>query len=188
MASPPRLLLITDRKATKGRPLVDVVRAALSGVPAARRGEVAVALREKDLEARVLLDLARALRAVTHAAGAALFVNDRLDVALAAEADGVHLGGRSLSPADVARVAAQVGDRAHQPGRTARELLARRRRIRALRGPLEQRRADPFLQRADATAERRLSHVAHVGRAREVARLAQCDEVFEPGKFHPLCI
>jgi thiamine-phosphate pyrophosphorylase len=98
----PRLYLITDRCATAGRPLIDVVRAALAG---ASRGALAVQLREKDLEARALLALARELRAVTREAGAALFVNDRFDVALAAEADGVHLGGRSLAPADVARLA-----------------------------------------------------------------------------------
>jgi len=101
----PRLYLVTDRRATSGRPLVDVVRAALAAVPAASRGAVAVQLREKDLEARALLDLARDLRDVTRAAGAALYVNDRVDVALAVGADGVHLGGRSLAPADVARIA-----------------------------------------------------------------------------------
>jgi thiamine-phosphate pyrophosphorylase len=105
---PPRLYLITDRRATAGRPLADVVRAALAGLPPAARGSVAVSLREKDLEARALLDLARALREITGAAGAKLFVNDRVDVALAAGADGVHLGGRSLSPADVARIAPRL--------------------------------------------------------------------------------
>src|SRR6185503_18359592 len=73
--------------------------------PPEARGAVAVSLREKDLDARALLALARELRAVTRDAGAALFVNDRIDVALAAGADGVHLGGRSLPPADVARLA-----------------------------------------------------------------------------------
>jgi thiamine-phosphate pyrophosphorylase len=104
-SGPPRLYLITDRRATAGRPLADVVRGALAGLPPSARGGVAVSLREKDLEARALLDLARALREITGAAGARLFVNDRVDVALAAGADGVHLGGRSLSPAEVARVA-----------------------------------------------------------------------------------
>jgi thiamine-phosphate pyrophosphorylase len=108
-AAPPRLYLITDRGATQGRPLADVVRAALSGVPPEARGAVAVQLREKDLEARALLALAREVRAVTRAAGAALFVNDRVDVALAAEADGVHLGLRSLSPAEVTRIAPTLG-------------------------------------------------------------------------------
>jgi thiamine-phosphate pyrophosphorylase len=101
----PRLYLVTDRRATAGRPLVDVVGAALAAVPDEARGAVAVQVREKDLEGRALLELARALREVTAAAGAALYINDRVDVALAVAADGVHLGGRSLAPADVARIA-----------------------------------------------------------------------------------
>jgi thiamine-phosphate pyrophosphorylase len=101
----PRLLLVTDRRATAGRPLVDVVRDALAALPAAARGAVAVQLREKDLEARALLALARPLREVTRDADAALFINDRVDVALAVGADGVHLGGRALPAADVARIA-----------------------------------------------------------------------------------
>jgi thiamine-phosphate pyrophosphorylase len=92
----PWLYLITDRRATGGRPLVDVVAEALAGASAAP-GRVAVQLREKDLGGRELWELAGALRAVTAAAGAPLFVNDRIDVALAVGADGVHLGSRSLS-------------------------------------------------------------------------------------------
>jgi thiamine-phosphate pyrophosphorylase len=101
----PRLYLITDRHATAGRPLADVVRAALAGVPPEARGAVAVQLREKDLEARALLELAVPLREITHAAGVALFVNDRVDVALAVGADGVHLSDRSMEPANVAPIA-----------------------------------------------------------------------------------
>ena len=103
----PRLYLVTDRHATAGRPLAAVVRDALAGTPARARGAVAVQLRERDLEghAGALLALARELREITGAAGAALYINDRVDVALAAGADGVHLGARSLSPAAVARVA-----------------------------------------------------------------------------------
>ena len=100
----PRLYLVTDRHATAGRPLVAVVRDALAGTAGAR-GAVAVQLREKDLGGRDLATLARELREVTRAAGAGLYINDRIDVALAVDADGVHLGGRSLGPADVARVA-----------------------------------------------------------------------------------
>jgi thiamine-phosphate pyrophosphorylase len=103
--SVPRLYVITDRHATAGRALTDVVRAALAGAPADARGAVAVQLREKDLDGRALTALAHELRALTRAAGAALYVNDRVDVALAVGADGVHLGGRALCPADVARVA-----------------------------------------------------------------------------------
>jgi thiamine-phosphate pyrophosphorylase len=88
---------------------VEVVRAAVAaslgaggGVPP---GALAVQLREKDLGGAALSALARELRAVTADAGVALYVNDRVDVALAVGADGVHLGGASLAPADVARLA-----------------------------------------------------------------------------------
>ena len=100
----PRVYLISDRRATNGRPLLDVIARALDGA-GAHATSVAVQLREKDLEARPLLDLARALRASTAARGARLFVNDRVDVALAAGADGVHLGGGALPAADVVAIA-----------------------------------------------------------------------------------
>jgi thiamine-phosphate pyrophosphorylase len=98
----PRLYLITDRKATGGRELVEVVTAALTGIAGSGLdpGDVAVQLREKDLDGRALTDLGRALRAATAAAGVRLFINDRIDVALAVGADGVHLGGTSLAPAE----------------------------------------------------------------------------------------
>ena len=103
----PRLYLITDRKATGGRALVEVVAAALAGVAGSGLdpADVAVQLREKDLDGRALTDLARALRATTAAAGVRLYVNDRIDVALAVGADGVHLGGTSLAPAEARAIA-----------------------------------------------------------------------------------
>src|SRR4029077_20621470 len=92
----PRLVLVPDRKRTGGRDLVAVVAAALdAGLPA-------VQLRDKDLPGRPLLALAERLRAATARTGALLLVNDRVDVALACGADGVHLGGGSM-PVDVAR-------------------------------------------------------------------------------------
>jgi thiamine-phosphate pyrophosphorylase len=104
----PRVYLITDRQATGGRQLCDVVAAALQGAgPAA--SQVAVQLREKDLSARALVELARKLRAVTSAAGAALFVNERVDVALAANADGVHLPAGALSIPEVRSLAPNLG-------------------------------------------------------------------------------
>jgi thiamine-phosphate pyrophosphorylase len=103
--SAPRLYIITDRQLTGGRPLVDVVAAALRGTTRYPAGTVAVQLREKDLSAAALLPLARALRAVTIAARASLYINDRADVAVAVGADGVHLSGVSLAPVDAARAA-----------------------------------------------------------------------------------
>ena len=121
----PRLYLITDRAATGGRPLTQVVAEALAGA-GEQASEVAVQLREKDMEARPLLELARALRALTAAAGAQLFVNDRVDVALAAGADGVHLGGRSLAPAEVRALAPglRIGVSTHSAAEVQRAAAA----------------------------------------------------------------
>jgi thiamine-phosphate pyrophosphorylase len=105
----PRLYIVTDRDATAGRPLPQVVAAALRGVEPFREADgtlpVAVSLREKDLGGRELLALARELAAITRAARARLFINGRVDVALAAGADGVHLPGNGLAPADVRAIA-----------------------------------------------------------------------------------
>ena len=87
---------MTDRHATGDRDLLDVVSEALdAGLPA-------VQLREKDLPGRPLLALAERLRRMTAERRALLFVNDRLDVAHAVGADGVHLGEASF-PVAVAR-------------------------------------------------------------------------------------
>jgi thiamine-phosphate pyrophosphorylase len=103
----PLVYLVTDRHATAGRPLDAVIAAALQAVPDAgpAGAAVAVQLREKDLDARALLEHARRLRAITANVGVRLFVNDRVDVALAVGADGVHLGGGALAPADVRAIA-----------------------------------------------------------------------------------
>ena len=93
-----RLYLVTDRHRTNGRPLLDVVDAALAG------GVDAVQLREKDLSGAALLELARRLRDVTRRYGARLLINDRVDIALACEADGVHLPADSFAPADARRL------------------------------------------------------------------------------------
>ncbi|HSZ81010.1 MAG TPA: thiamine phosphate synthase [Polyangia bacterium] len=129
----PRLYFITDRHATAGRALTDVVRAALAHAPA----DVAVQLREKDLDGRALTALAHELRALTRAAGAALYINDRVDVALAVGADGVHLGGRALAPADVARVAPALAVAVSTHTRAEVEAAARAPNVRfAVFGPV----------------------------------------------------
>ena len=107
----PRLYLVTDRHATGGRSLAAVVRQALAGIAGSGVAPhaVAVQLREKDLSGRALGELARALRAETAAAGVRLYVNDRIDVALAVGADGVHLGGEALSAADARAIGPGLG-------------------------------------------------------------------------------
>ena len=93
----PTLCLVTDRRQTGDRPLEEVVSRALDG------GVNVVQLREKDLPAGALLKAALALRRIT-AGRALLFVNDRVDVALACGADGVQLGEEAL-PVAAARKA-----------------------------------------------------------------------------------
>lgn len=91
------LYLITDRRQVPpGSILAEVVRAACEG------GVRTVQLREKDLPAADLLPLAQELRALTLKYGTRLLINDRIDIALAVGADGVHLGEHSL-PASSAR-------------------------------------------------------------------------------------
>lgn len=90
----PRLHLVTDRHACGDRALVEVV------AEAARGGLGAVQLREKELPGGPLLAAARALSRVLP--GTPLLINERVDVALAAGAAGVHLPGAGL-PVAVAR-------------------------------------------------------------------------------------
>lgn len=86
-----RLIVVTDRKRAGARGgVVSVVERALDA------GARAVQLRMKEAGAGEMLDAAGPLRRRTRAAGALFFVNDRLDVALAADADGVHLGPDDL--------------------------------------------------------------------------------------------
>ncbi len=75
-----------------GRDPLDVARAVLDG------GATLVQMREKDLDGKRLFRLAEEMRRLTERAGALLVVNDRLDVALAAGADGAHLGQDDLPP------------------------------------------------------------------------------------------
>jgi thiamine-phosphate pyrophosphorylase len=115
----PRLYVITDRRATGGRDLIEVIAAVVAAVPP---GAVMVQVREKDLSARALFELVIALRAVTVARGCALLVNDRLDVALAAGADGVHLPERGMDVAAARGVAGPgmiIGASTHGPGAAA---------------------------------------------------------------------
>lgn len=91
-----RLLLVTDRHQTNGRPLVSLLQRVLTA------GAPAIQLRERDLSARELVTLAREAQAVTASRRSQLLINDRIDVALALEGIGVHLRGNSL-PVSVAR-------------------------------------------------------------------------------------
>ncbi len=84
------LYLIAGRAETQGRNLEFVVEEALRG------GVRAVQLREKGASSKELYETAHELRRLTSRYGAQLIINDRVDVALAVEADGVHIGVESL--------------------------------------------------------------------------------------------
>ncbi|HRP08621.1 MAG TPA: thiamine phosphate synthase [Gemmatimonadales bacterium] len=105
-----RLLLVTEDRLLADRDLLKTCRAAVEG------GVTAVQLRLKQVGDRELLALARLLVAELPVP---VFVNDRLDIALAAGAAGVHLGADDLPPAMARRIAplgfwigASVGDEA----------------------------------------------------------------------------
>jgi thiamine-phosphate pyrophosphorylase len=100
--APFSLYLITDRAIAKG----GLAAACEEALAAARlyRKIIAVQLREKDLTGRELLKLAHELRRICTSHGAMLLINDRIDVALACDADGVHLPADSFAVADARRL------------------------------------------------------------------------------------
>ena len=100
-AGVPRIHAVTDdRVLARGREFAEAARAVLRvGGPS-----VALHLRGAGTEVRRLLELVRDLLPAARRTGSLLVVNDRVDVALAAGADAVHLGRRSLPPAAVRRI------------------------------------------------------------------------------------
>ena len=87
--------LITDRALSGARGVLDTVEAAIAG------GATMVQLRDPEAKTRALVEEARAIHALTRSAGVPFIVNDRVDVALAASADGVHVGQADMTVADV---------------------------------------------------------------------------------------
>ncbi len=102
LAAALRLYLVTPQEAVGRRSYAEVVRGALRG------GVSAVQLRAKDAPVADQLELGAELRASTRAAGALFVVNDRLDVALALHADGVHLGAEDLPVEEARRLAPRM--------------------------------------------------------------------------------
>jgi thiamine-phosphate diphosphorylase len=92
------LYVITDRAIGRDRPLEDVVAAAIRG------GATMIQLREKVWPAGRVVEVGRRLMAITKPAGIPMIVNDRADIALAIEADGVHVGRDDLPVADARRL------------------------------------------------------------------------------------
>ncbi|MCL6432090.1 MAG: thiamine phosphate synthase [Anaerolineae bacterium] len=84
------LYLVTDRALSLGRPLEEVVLAAVRG------GVGIVQLREKDAPTRFFVEEAQHIKRLLQPYGVPLIINDRVDVALAVEADGVHIGQQDM--------------------------------------------------------------------------------------------
>lgn len=90
------LYVVTDEAIAGGRSHAEIARCAVAG------GADVIQLRDKTRPGSDLIRIGREIRAITRAAGAGFIVNDRLDVALACGADGVHLGQGDLA-CDTAR-------------------------------------------------------------------------------------
>ena len=91
-----RLYLVTDERVSRGRSHLEVAEAAIRG------GADVIQLRDKTASSGTLYRVALAMRKLTREAKVPLIINDRLDIALAVDADGVHVGQSDL-PASVVR-------------------------------------------------------------------------------------
>ncbi|MBI3084468.1 MAG: thiamine phosphate synthase [candidate division NC10 bacterium] len=115
------LCVITDPKLAPGRDHVAIAKAALAG------GADMIQLRDKAGDLRELLPQARAIQALCRSQGAIFIVNDRLDLALAAGADGVHVGQEDLVPEKARRVlgAGEGGENQQGFGHAGERMLPR---------------------------------------------------------------
>ena len=93
-----KLYLVTDRDLSLGRPLKEIVSEAVAG------GVTMVQLREKDAATGEFVELGRRLMSLLKPLGVPLIINDRVDVALAVDADGVHIGQSDMSYTDARRL------------------------------------------------------------------------------------
>jgi thiamine-phosphate pyrophosphorylase len=93
------LYVITDRRIARGLPHAEIARRAIDG------GADVVQLREKGMPCRDLFAAACEIREITLEAGVLFIVNDRIDIAIASGADGVHLGQDDLPVRDARRIA-----------------------------------------------------------------------------------
>ena len=93
-----RLYGIIDPDRIDGRNPIDLVRHAVAG------GATLIQYRDKHAEGRRFVELARALKVALAGTGVPLLINDRVDIALAVGAEGVHLGQADMHPADARRL------------------------------------------------------------------------------------
>lgn len=92
----PELYVITDPDLSRGRSHIEVAELAIAG------GATVIQLRDKKAHTRKLIEVGQALRDITRRSGVTFILNDRVDVALAVDADGVHLGEDDM-PVSLAR-------------------------------------------------------------------------------------
>ena len=92
------LYLVTDRRLMTSATLEEGVAAAIRG------GATIVQLREKECSSREFYETALRIKEITDAAGVPLIINDRLDIAMAVDAAGVHVGQKDLPPREVRRL------------------------------------------------------------------------------------
>ncbi|MDY4077757.1 MAG: thiamine phosphate synthase [Clostridium sp.] len=90
------LYLVTDRNLLKGRELTKVIEEAIIG------GVSLVQLREKDASSLEFYEVAKEVKKITDKYNVPLIINDRIDIALAIDASGVHLGQSDI-PCSIAR-------------------------------------------------------------------------------------
>lgn len=93
-----RLHAILDPTRSRGRPLAELATAAIAG------GATILQYRDKETPTRLMIERAREIVAAVEGTRVPLIVNDRIDVALAARAHGVHVGQDDMAPQDVRRL------------------------------------------------------------------------------------
>ncbi|MGX1307062.1 thiamine-phosphate pyrophosphorylase [Amorphus suaedae] len=93
-----RVYVILDPEHAEGRPLAELARLAVDG------GATLLQYRDKTAETGELVATARAILSAIEGSGVPLLINDRIDVALAAGADGVHIGQTDMAPDDARRL------------------------------------------------------------------------------------
>lgn len=107
-----RLILITDLKMVGGEEiLLEKIMAVAKALP---QGLVAIQVREKEMPARALCELVLKIKSHIEGMAIPIFVNDRVDIALCAHADGVHLPSNGLPPKDVKKIfSGMIGKSTH---------------------------------------------------------------------------
>lgn len=115
-----KLYLVTDSVILRGRDFYKCIEDAIKG------GVTMVQLREKDISGKEFLDRAIKLRELTKRYGVSLIINDRVDIALLCDADGVHVGQSDIGAKDVRRLLGEdkivgVSARSVEEAKTAKE-------------------------------------------------------------------